>query len=131
MTFTSDVSAFRWAELSEARKAAEASEAKRKQEEFIDLVSHELRNPLSAIFQLADTIINSFPKTDRVDGALGNADLKEALKTNIENANTILMCAKHQKRIVDDVLTLSKLEYTMLSVSPRPAQLSVSLKISV
>ena len=32
------------------------------------------------------------------------------------------MCAKHQKRIVDDVLTLSKLEYTMLSVSPLPVQ---------
>ena len=30
------------------------------------------------------------------------------------------MCAKHQKRIVDDVLTLSKLEYMMLSLSPRP-----------
>jgi signal transduction histidine kinase len=33
------------------------------------------------------------------------------------------MCAKHQKRIVDDVLTLSKLEYTMLAVSPVPVQL--------
>jgi signal transduction histidine kinase len=29
------------------------------------------------------------------------------------------MCAEHQKRIVDDVLTLSKLEYTMLSLTPR------------
>jgi CheY-like chemotaxis protein len=41
------------------------------------------------------------------------------------------MCAKHQKRIVDDVLTLSKLEYTMLSVSPRPAQLSLLVERSV
>lgn len=31
--------------------------------------------------------------------------------------------AEHQKRIVDDVLTLSKLDYTMLQVAPRPIQL--------
>ncbi|KAI1003261.1 hypothetical protein K3495_g4945 [Podosphaera aphanis] len=121
ITFTTDISTFKWAQASEARKAAEASEAKRKQEEFIDLLSHELRNPLSAIFQLADTIIHSFPDGDSVP----KDELVEALQSNIENANTIIMCAKHQKRIVDDVLTLSKLKYTMLSISPRPAQLSI------
>ncbi|SZF05173.1 unnamed protein product [Blumeria hordei] len=119
IVFTTDISTFKWAQASEARKAAEASEAKRKQEEFIDLLSHELRNPLSAIFQLADTVINSFPEGHHVS----TTDYVEALRSNIENANTIIMCAKHQKRIVDDVLTLSKLKYTMLSISPRPAQL--------
>jgi signal transduction histidine kinase len=123
MTFTADVSAFKWAESSEARKAAEANQAKRQQEEFIDFVSHELRNPLSAIFQLAETIITSYPTTEGME--ISRADLSQALKQNIDNANTILMCAKHQKRIVDDVLTLSKLEYTMLSVSPIPVQLPV------
>ncbi|CAL3962736.1 unnamed protein product [Diplocarpon coronariae] len=118
MAFTSDVSAFKWAETSEARKAAEAQEAKRQQEEFIDFVSHELRNPLSAIFQLAETIMTSNPTSAVVDAT--EAELIDTLKDNIENAETILMCAKHQKRIVDDVLTLSKLEYTMLSVSPMP-----------
>ncbi|KAG4439753.1 hypothetical protein IFR05_004775 [Cadophora sp. M221] len=120
MAFTTDVSAFKWAEASEARKAAAAQEAKHQQEEFIDFVSHELRNPLSAIFQLAETIITSFPASDRNDPA--KSELIDALKGNIDNAETILMCAKHQKRIVDDVLTLSKLEYTMLSVSPLPVQ---------
>ncbi|CZT51583.1 related to autoinducer 2 sensor kinase/phosphatase luxQ [Rhynchosporium secalis] len=120
MAFTTDVSAFKWAEASEARKAAAAQEAKRQQEEFIDFVSHELRNPLSAIFQLAETIITSFPTSTK--NVTTNSELIEALKENIDNAETILMCAKHQKRIVDDVLTLSKLEYTMLSVSPLPVQ---------
>ncbi|KAL2070388.1 hypothetical protein VTL71DRAFT_13414 [Oculimacula yallundae] len=120
MAFTTDVSAFKWAEASEARKAAAAQEAKRQQEEFIDFVSHELRNPLSAIFQLAETIITSFPDTSEREPT--KAELIEALTGNIDNAETILMCAKHQKRIVDDVLTLSKLEYTMLSVSPLPVQ---------
>ncbi|KUJ07023.1 uncharacterized protein LY89DRAFT_692095 [Mollisia scopiformis] len=121
MAFTTDISAFKWAQASEARKAAQAEEAKRQQEEFIDFVSHELRNPLSAIFQLAETIITSFPAGERA--SMSKDDLIAALQGNIDNANTILMCAKHQKRIVDDVLTLSKLEYTMLSVSPRPVQL--------
>lgn len=118
--FTTDVSAFKWAEASEARKALAAQEAKHQQEEFIDFVSHELRNPLSAIFQLAETIMTSFPTPTR----RGNQELEltEALNSNIDNAKTILMCAHHQKRIVDDVLTLSKLEYTMLSVFPQPVQ---------
>ena len=121
--FTTDISNLKWAQAVEARNTAEALEAKRKQEEFIDLVSHELRNPLSAIFQLADSIINSSPMLEGANTT--EADMVNTIKSNIENASTILMCAKHQKRIVDDVLTLSKLEYTMVSVSPRPIQLSI------
>lgn len=123
MAFTTDVSETKWATSVEARRADRANEAKRQQEEFIDFVSHELRNPLSAIFQLAETIITSYPTTEGLE--VSNAELSQVLKQNIDNANTILMCAKHQKRIVDDVLTLSKLEYTMLTVSPIPVQLPV------
>ncbi|KAB8297732.1 hypothetical protein EYC80_001534 [Monilinia laxa] len=98
---------------SEARNAEEARAAKRQQEEFIDVVSHEMRNPLSAIFQCAEMISNSYKDLSHTDAA-------EILKSNIEAAKTIFMCASHQKRIVDDVLTLSKLKYMMLSISPRP-----------
>ena len=42
MCCTTDVSQLKWAEKYEARKAADAQEAKRQQEEFIDLVSHEM-----------------------------------------------------------------------------------------
>jgi signal transduction histidine kinase len=92
MTIITDVSAFRWAEASEARRATQAEEAKRLQEEFIDFVSHELRNPLSAIFQLAETILTSFPTTDNSVTASKDA-LTEALRSNIDNAATILLCA--------------------------------------
>lgn len=120
MTCTTDVSQLKWAEAIEARKAAEAREAKRQQEEFIDIVSHEMRNPLSAIFQCADMIQHSL-KDCEVKGSSVEV-LLEALRNDVDAATTILMCANHQKRIVDDVLTLSKLEYMMLSVSPRPVQ---------
>lgn len=43
-----------------------------------------------------------------------------ALQANVESANTILACAAHQKRIIDDVLILSRLESDMLSFSPIP-----------
>jgi len=50
-------------------------------------------------------------------------ELAEIVRKNIEDASTILICANHQKRIVDDVLTLSKLEYSMISITPRPTQI--------
>ncbi|CAD6448745.1 04b207cb-7464-4184-be93-e9a48a92aab6 [Sclerotinia trifoliorum] len=115
MVCSTDISELKWAEASEARNAAEARAAKRQQEEFIDIVSHEMRNPLSAIFQCADMIANSYKDASHMDAA-------EILKNNVEAANTIAMCASHQKRIVDDVLTLSKLKYMLLSISPRPAR---------
>jgi signal transduction histidine kinase/CheY-like chemotaxis protein len=115
MGCTTDISQLKWAEAAEARNAADAREAKRQQEEFIDVVSHEMRNPLSAIFQCADMISNSYRD-------LVHMSAIEILKSNIEAANTITMCANHQKHIVDDVLTLSKLKYMMLTISPRPVR---------
>jgi signal transduction histidine kinase/ActR/RegA family two-component response regulator len=126
MTFITDVSTFKWAQTSESRRADEANESKRQQEEFIDFISHELRNPLSAIFQLAETITTSYPTAEGLESS--NPELRRVIKENIEHAETILMCAKHQKRIVDDVLTLSKLEYTMLAVSPIAVQLPILVK---
>jgi len=93
-----DVSRFKWAEQVQSRVAASAKEAKRLQENFIDIVSHEMRNPLSAITQLSDAItgsVDDFEATSRtVDDAV------EVLKNNAENATTILLCAAHQKRYV-------------------------------
>lgn len=40
----------------------------------------------------------------------------------IEAAQMILHCAMHQKRIVDDVLTLSRLDSSLLLVSPEPTR---------
>lgn len=120
MTCTTDISQQKWAEASEARQASEARAAKKRQEDFVDVISHEMRNPLSAIFHCADMIQTSFDEV-KANGYT-EVDLLEALHSNVDSARTILMCANHQKRIVDDVLTLSKLEYMMLSLSPRPTQ---------
>lgn len=46
MTCLTDISSIKWAEKIEARNAADARNAKKQQEEFVDTVSHEMRNPL-------------------------------------------------------------------------------------
>lgn len=111
-----DVSRYKWAEQVQTRVAASAKEAKRLQENFIDIVSHEMRNPLSAITQLSDAISSSLDDFDATEQTA--KDARQILETNADNANTILLCAAHQKRIIDDVLTLSKLDSMLLSVTP-------------
>lgn len=129
MACTTDISRLKWAENFQARLAAEAREAKRQQEAFIDVVSHEMRNPLSAIVHCADDISSAVEEC-RSKLADVPAMLSETLHDNLGSANVIMQCANHQKRIIDDVLTLSKLDSMLLSITPtvtRPAKLVNSI----
>ncbi|KAF2751501.1 hypothetical protein M011DRAFT_464227 [Sporormia fimetaria CBS 119925] len=114
-----NISSQKWAEDFQKRKMEEAVELKRQQENFIDITSHEMRNPLSAILQCADeiaTILSDYrpPKAAPVP--------PNVVVDSIDAAQTIALCAQHQKRIVDDVLTLSKLDSAMLIVTPVDSQ---------
>lgn len=121
MAATTDISRLKWAQNFQARLAAEAREAKRQQEAFIDVVSHEMRNPLSAIVHCADEIAKSVEECRSKLGELPELCLS-TLDENITAANIILQCANHQKRIIDDVLTLSRLDSMLLSFTPTPCQ---------
>jgi signal transduction histidine kinase/CheY-like chemotaxis protein/PAS domain-containing protein len=115
-----DISSQKWAETFQKQRREEAVELKRQQENFIDITSHEMRNPLSAILQCADEINNS------IDEFRANGSQLEDVETLFESctdaANIINLCASHQKRIVDDILTLSKLDSQLLLVTPVDAQ---------
>ncbi|KAF2476109.1 uncharacterized protein BDR25DRAFT_253774 [Lindgomyces ingoldianus] len=114
-----NISPQKWAEGFQKRKMEEAVELKRQQENFIDITSHEMRNPLSAILQCADEISTSLSDPRIADDpAIAN----DVVTNSIDAAQTIALCAQHQKRIVDDVLTLSKLDSAMLMVTPVDAQ---------
>lgn len=115
MACTTDISRLKWAQTFQARLAAEAREAKRQQEAFIDVVSHEMRNPLSAIVHCADAITSA---AEEADVATMPPECIEALRDNMQSATIILQCANHQKRIIDDILTLSKLDSMLLSITP-------------
>lgn len=116
--YVTDISRQKWAENVQSRNAALAIDAKRRQEEFLDITSHELRNPLSAILQLADSIIKSV----EIKGKVVPDAWSKIINEMKDSASTILACATHQKRIIDDVLVLSRLDSQMLSISPAPAR---------
>ncbi|KAK3355665.1 putative histidine kinase group protein [Neurospora tetraspora] len=118
-----DISQQKWAEDFQKRRRDEAVELKRQQENFIDITSHEMRNPLSAILQCADEIASGLNKFRQEDPAFRGPDTLETLVDScLEAANTISLCASHQKRIVDDILTLSKLDSQLLLVTPVDVQ---------
>lgn len=74
-----------------------------------------MRNPLSAIVHCADAITSTL---DEAELANMPVECFDALKENAHSARIILQCANHQKRIIDDILTLSKLDSMLLSITP-------------
>ncbi|KAJ4991421.1 hsp90-like protein [Stagonosporopsis vannaccii] len=113
-----DISSVKWAEKVQSARLSEAIEQKRQQENFLDVISHEMRNPLNAIFQCA------YELAENIKSKLKNSDPSqeqaETLHESLDLATTITYCANHQKRIVDDVLTLSKLDARLLQIYPEP-----------
>lgn len=152
----SDVSLQKWQLERERKRKEEAIESKRQQENFIDMTSHEMRNPLSAIIHCTDAIIASLsmiedmatgppvgpvrpvtpfapvpagPASSRPEMPRWHSDepgetrrarveARKLLRDAIDHAETIETCAQHQKRIVDDILTMSKLDSKLLAVTP-------------
>ncbi|KAI8626779.1 histidine kinase [Xylariaceae sp. FL1651] len=124
-----NISQQKLAEQIQMQRREEAVELKRQQENFIDITSHEMRNPLSAILQCADEIagtLTTLTTLTTYNTAIENTEKSESLKLALagclEAANTITLCASHQKRIVDDILTLSKLDSQLLLVTPVDVQ---------
>ncbi|KAI8165799.1 hypothetical protein KHU50_007001 [Colletotrichum sp. SAR 10_65] len=130
----SDVSLQKWQLELETQRTEEAIDSKRQQDNFIDMTSHEMRNPLSAIVHCSDAIIASLARCEELverprtpvtkykpsteENGDRHFDVKQLLSDSIENAETIVACAQHQKRIVDDILTMSKLDSKLLAVTP-------------
>ena len=108
----------------ERKRTKDALEAKRQQENFIDVTSHEIRNPLSVSLQCAEEI-SSIAK-NALDGAKPNDTEISLPVSDVEDllnaAEVIEHCTMHQRRIVDDILTLSKMEGGMLPFNLSSAQ---------
>lgn len=87
------------------------------------MTSHELRNPLSAVVQCADSVIASLHQLPIHQLAVSSVDAELArvqadVTTCIESLHTIVTCSIHQKRVIDDVLTLSKLDSNLILITP-------------
>ncbi|KAG9657385.1 histidine kinase, partial [Aureobasidium melanogenum] len=85
-----------------------AIDTKRKAQNFIDMISHEMRNPLSSIIQLTESI-TCVPAEDLPP---------EVFDTVTDAAHTISICALHMKVIIDEVLDFSKLDSNLLVLAP-------------
>lgn len=117
-----DITEIKRAQLSQEKAATEAQDRKEQQERFIDMVSHEIRNPLSAVMHLAEEVKD-------VTREIGNKheDVKEQVSEIMDAADTILLCVSHQNTLVDDILSFSKLDSMMLSLVPRGLSISPDL----
>ncbi|EME87990.1 histidine kinase [Pseudocercospora fijiensis CIRAD86] len=111
MCWLIDITAHKNAEEFLRKRMYEAVEMRQQKERFIDLISHEIRNPLSAMTHCIDDIIETAKQE-----AIGPTD------DVLEAAQTISYCTQHIKNIVGDVLTLSKLDSRLVDICPQPTQ---------
>lgn len=128
--WVTDISAQKMAARLMSDKMEEAIRTRKQQERFIDMISHEIRNPLSAVLHCGEEIIESIkqclqqPNGTQVNHPITTTQAQTVLTSALDAASTITYCVQHQKQIVDDVLTLSKLDSNLLVVSPVPTKLT-------
>lgn len=65
--------------------------------------------------QCADMILDSVERTQR---SYKDREIIDLLDNIRHSAQTILFCTAHQKRVIDDILTVSKLDSTLLVITP-------------
>ncbi|KAF9697857.1 hypothetical protein EKO04_004056 [Ascochyta lentis] len=115
-----DISKQKWAEGIQKMRTDTALESKHHLEHFIDTTSHEMRNPLSAIMQCADGILSSYSFGN--DTPPSPTTYFHLLEQTLDSAQTIAQCAQHMRHIVDDILTISKLDSGLLVITPVDTQ---------
>lgn len=76
-----------------------------------------MRNPLSAILQCADGILSSYLPDDENAQPTARA-WSDYVEQTTDAAQTIAQCAQHMRHIVDDILTISKLDSGLLIIAP-------------
>ncbi|KAK3616513.1 hypothetical protein LTR22_027039 [Elasticomyces elasticus] len=128
-----DISHLKWVESVQKQRTDEAIEAKRQQDNYIDMTSHEIRNPLGAVIHCADMIVTSLTEMAELLAmsplpADKRSKFEEMRVGALESVNTIISCSSHQRRIVDDILALSKLDSRLITIVPSPVRLDSILR---
>lgn len=108
----------------EHKRTEEVEAYRKRQEQFIDTMCHELRNPLSGIFGNVNLLQHNLAVLEKLIGieAIKLEEMRQAISDHItqekESLRAIDTCARHQKSIADDVLNLSKLEAGQVTLNP-------------
>jgi PAS domain S-box-containing protein len=101
------------AEEKERQRANEAERYYKQQEEFVNTVCHEVRNPMSGISNIVcflEEKVDSLKTLKESLPASLQPGLEELLKTLEEDIQTIKQCVNHQIAVINGVLNLSRLE---------------------
>ncbi|KAG8979497.1 hypothetical protein FRC05_008486 [Tulasnella sp. 425] len=116
------------------RQRAEADERRRAQELLVDVTSHELRQPVSAILNCSqlvrtnlDKLAASLRKSRDVPFIPTDSLLKQ-IEEDLEALDSIYQCGLSQERIANDVLSLSRLQLDTLSIHITDFQLVPELQ---
>lgn len=142
-----DISSHKAVERTLDAKVKKALERKRQQENFgehpqpnpasdwsvnldtVDAICHEIRNPASAMLHCAEEIATYLQDclnatADTIGSSVTtlatptHLQVPDWLRSSLDAAQTIVNCVNHQQSIVDDVLTMSKLDSGLLAFSP-------------
>lgn len=100
-----------------------------------------IRNPLSAIVHCADSCSDSLWNMSKTISQWRDSQhmqstnneenfsrLVSAIESSLESVETISACSGHMRRIVDDVLSLSKLDSNLVQISPSVTNTTTLLK---
>jgi signal transduction histidine kinase len=68
------------------------------------MVSHELRNPLSAIVQSSDMVLNSLRRM-LAQESISSTKWYELLD-DIETTKSVGLCTMHMRRLIDDTINV-------------------------
>lgn len=90
---------------------------------------------MSAVIHCADAISDSLSQLRAItllqNESFGNVTIKQLREihdNSVDAVETILSCSAHQKRIVDDLLTLSKLDSKLLQINVSATKAAALLK---
>ncbi|GMK54509.1 hypothetical protein CspeluHIS016_0110950 [Cutaneotrichosporon spelunceum] len=104
------------------RRRIEAEESKHQQELLVDLTSHEIRTPVSAILQCSSLVkenLVALKEQLRFTGDNGfkpSPGLLADLEEDVAALESIYQCGLVQERIAGDVLSLARIQLGMLSL---------------
>ncbi|KAJ3235649.1 hypothetical protein HDU81_000281 [Chytriomyces hyalinus] len=107
-------------QAAQKQRADEAIQSKKESDKFIDMVCHELRNPLNGIANsnslMKDVIEELSQMNDNFHHMTQESIASLVLKCH-ECIEAIELCSRHQQTIADDVLNLSKLNMNLITIS--------------
>ncbi|KAI0035068.1 hypothetical protein K488DRAFT_44039 [Vararia minispora EC-137] len=128
-----------------ARKQAEEAEQRRKEaderrrgqaELLIDVTSHELRQPVSAILNCSSLVRSNL--CTLLDALNGSAEqgipfqpppaMLKLITDDLDALDAIYQCGLAQERIANDVLSLSRIQLEVLSINPVDFDLVAEMK---